>query len=55
MENIGSRRDKEKIVKMCNDIQESNHAMKDVIQLDINGYQNSHPWLLTEQQSNFVK
>ena len=27
---IDGRRDKEKIVKICNDIQEANHAMKNV-------------------------
>jgi len=51
--------DKEKIVKICNDIQEANHAMKDVIEyLDNDGDQiniSSLPWLLTEQQSNAVK
>ena len=52
------RSDKEKIVKICNDIQEANHAMKCVIQLHINGDQvniNSIPWLLMGQQSKFVK
>ena len=47
--------DKEKIVKNCNEIQESNHAMKYAIQLHSNRYQNninSLPWLLTEKQSN---
>ena len=45
------RRDKEKNVKICNDIKESNHAIKYVIQLHRNGYQiniNALPWLLTE-------
>ena len=44
------RSDKEKNVKNCNDIKESNHAMKDVIQLHRNGDKiniNSLPWLLT--------
>ena len=52
------RSDKEKLVKICNDIQESNHAMKDVIKLHSNGVQiniKSLPWILMEQQSNFVK
>ena len=52
------RSDKEKIVKICNDIQEANHAMKDVIQFHRNRYQiniNSLPWMITEQQSNVVK
>jgi hypothetical protein len=56
---LDGRRDKEKIVKICNDIQEANHAMKDVIEyLDNDGDQiniSSLPWLLTEQQSNAVK
>ena len=33
------RSDKEKNVKIRNNIKESNHAMKDVIQLHRNGYQ----------------
>ena len=52
------RSDKEKIVKFFNDIQEANHAMKDVIQLHRNGDQiniKSLPWLLIEHQRNFVK
>ena len=56
---LDGRCDKEKIVKICNDIQEANHAMKDVIEyLDNDGDQiniSSLPWLLTEQQSNAVK
>ena len=49
------RSDKEKIVKFCKDIQEGNHAMKDVIQFHSNGDQiniNSIPWMFMEQQSN---
>ena len=52
------RSDKEKIVKICNDIHEVSHAMKDVIQSHINGDQiniNPLPLLLTEQQRNFIK
>ena len=52
------RSDKEKFVKICKDIQEGNHAMKNVIQFHGNGYQiniNSLPWMLTEQQNNVVK
>ena len=52
------RREKYKVVKSCKDIQESNHAMKDVIQFHSNGDQvniNSIPWMFTEQQSNVVK
>ena len=52
------RREKDKVVKVCKDIQESNHAMKDVIHFHTNGEQvniNSIPWMFTEQQSNVVK
>ena len=52
------RREKDKVVKACKDIQESNHAMKDVIQFHSNGDQvniKSIPWMFTEQQSNVVK
>ena len=52
------RREKYKVVKVCKDIQESNHAMKDVIQFHTNGEQvniNSIPWIFMEQQSNVVK
>jgi hypothetical protein len=52
---IDGRRDKEKIVKICNNIQESNHAMQSVIRSNSDGDQNNLPWLLTEQQSNGVK
>jgi hypothetical protein len=53
---IDGRRDKHKIVKICNDIQEANHAMRSVIRylnrsdglLD----RNNLPWILTKQQSN---
>ena len=34
---LDGRSDKEKIVKVCKNIQESNHAMKYVIQLNSNG------------------
>ena len=52
------RREKHKVVKVCKYIQESNHAMKDIIQFHTNGEQvniNSIPWMFTEQQSNVVK
>ena len=45
-------------MKFCKDIQEGNHAMKDIIQFHSNGDQiniNSIPWMFTEQQSNVVK
>jgi hypothetical protein len=47
--------DKEKIVKICNEIWEANHAMQSVIQSNNDGDQNKLPWLLTEQQRNGVK
>ena len=52
------RSDKEKIVKICKDIQEENHARKDIIQFHSNGDQiniNSLPWMVAEQQSNVIK
>ena len=52
------RREKEKVLKACKDIQESKHVMKYVIQFHSNGEQvniNSIPWMFTEQQSNVVK
>ena len=52
------QRDKEKNIKICNDIQEANHAMKYVIQLHSNKDQvniKSLPSLLSEQEINFVK
>ena len=51
------RREKDKAVKVFKDIQERNHAMKDVIQFHTNGEQvniNSNPWMFTEQQGNVV-
>ena len=50
--------EKYKVVKVCKDIQERNHAMKDFIQFHTNGEQvniNSIPWMFTKQQSNVVK
>jgi hypothetical protein len=44
---IDGRRDKGKIVKICNDIWEANHAMQSVIQSNNDGDQNNLPWLLT--------
>jgi hypothetical protein len=52
---IDGRRDKEKVIKICSDIQEANHAMQSGIQSNSDGDRNSLPWLLTEQQSNDVK
>ena len=45
------RREKDKVVKACKDIQESNNAMKDVIQFHINRDQvniNSITWMVME-------
>ena len=53
-----AKREKDKVVKACKDIQESNHAMKYVIQFHTNGEQvniNSIPWMFTKKQSNVVK
>ena len=55
---LDGRSDKETIVKIFKDIQEGNHAMKDVIQIHINKNQiniKSLPWMLMERQSNDVK
>ena len=55
---LDGRSEKEKIVKICNDNQEANYAMKDVIQFHRNRDQiniNSLPWMITEQQINVVK
>ena len=51
---LDGRSEKDRIVKICKDIQEGNHAMKDVIQFHSNGDQiniNSIPWMFTEQKS----
>ena len=48
------RSDKEEIVKICNDIPEANHAMKDAIQLHRNRDKiniNSLPWFLTHNKA----
>jgi hypothetical protein len=56
---IDGIRDKEKFVKICNDIQEANHAMQSVIRYSnrLDGVldRNNLPWFLTEQQINDVK
>ena len=55
---LDGRTDKERIGKICSDIQEANHALQSVI-INFNGdrreQNNSLTWLLTEQQSNIVK
>ena len=55
---LDERSEKEILVKICKDIQEGNHAFKDIIQFHSNKHQiniNSIPWMLTEKQSNVVK
>ena len=55
---IYRRTDKERIGKICSDIQEANHALQSVI-INSNGDGRQHniglPWCLMEQQSNIVK
>jgi len=49
---------KKKIVNICNDIKEANHAMKSVIHSNSNADMKNIiaiPWLLTDQQRNDVK
>ena len=57
MEILDGRRDKEKISKICSDIQEANHAMLNIMDLNrTNGVdRNSLPWLFKEDESNVVK
>ena len=54
---LDGRRDKDKISKICSDIQEANHAMVNIIDLNrTNGVdRNSLPWLFKEDEGNFVK
>jgi hypothetical protein len=49
--------EKEKNSKICSDIQEANHAMLNIIDLNrTNGFdRNSLPWLFKEDESNVVK
>jgi hypothetical protein len=55
---LDGRTGKERIGKICCDIQETNHALQSVI-INSNGDSREHntslPWLLTEQQRNIVK
>jgi hypothetical protein len=46
---------KKKLSKICTDIQEANHAMKNVIRSNRYGDQNNIPWLLIKKQINCVK
>ena len=55
---LEGRHEKDKIVKICSDIEESNHAMKNVIQSNNNGDQidiSALSWLLLDQQRNAIK
>ena len=54
---LDGRRDKEKISKICSDIQEANHAMLNIIDLNRNnGFdRNSLPWLFKEDEINVIK
>ena len=55
---LDGRTNKERIGKICSDIQEANHALQSVI-INSNGDGRQHnislPWCLTEQRSNIVK
>ena len=49
---LDGRRDKDQVVKICSDIEESNHAMKNDIQSNNNGDQidtSTLSWLLSKQ------
>ena len=55
---LDERIDKDKIRKICSDIAEANHTLQSVINSNVGEeYQNiiSLPWLLTEQQNNYIK
>lgn len=53
---IDGRREKVKIIKICADIQESNHAMQSVIWSNSDGDQNNHlSWWLRDNKRNDVK
>jgi hypothetical protein len=54
---LDGRHDKEIFSKICSDIQEVNHAMLNIIDLNrTNGVdRNSLPWLFKEDESNVVK
>ena len=52
------RREKDKILKACKDIQEGDDAMKDVIQFHSNGDQvniKSIPWMFTSSKAMLSK
>jgi hypothetical protein len=54
---LDGRRDKEKNSKICSDIQEANHAMINIIDLNKTNEvdRNSLPWLFKEDESNVIK
>ena len=55
---LDRRNEKEIFFKICNDIEEANHAMRYVIQFHRNKDQiniNSLPWILIEKQNNVIK
>lgn len=55
---LDGRRDKEKLGKICSDIHDSNHTMKNIIESNRNGAHinaSALHWLLAEQQSNAIK
>ena len=58
MATTGAKEGEREVVKSFKDIQESNNAMKDVIQFQSKGDQiniSSLPYMLTEHQSNVIK
>ena len=58
MKILDGRHDIENFAKICNDIHESNHALKYFIESISNGdHINTSvlPWLLTKQQSDALK
>ena len=55
---LDGRTDKYKIGKICREILEANHTLQSVINSNVGEeYRNiiSIPWLLTEQQRNYIK
>ena len=55
---LDGRCDRDKITKICTDIHESNHALKDFIESNSNGDRintSALPWLLIEKQSDALK
>ena len=55
---LDGRCDKEKLAKICRDIRDSHHVIKNIVESNRNGdYINASalPWLLMEQKSNEIK